>query len=118
MPLLFTYGINRFSHGVALFYDIFPTIFQKYSKAYHNVPKFHTDRSGQTVQTQNQSDQGLHCFPFHLHIFDAFRYGKATFYSNFRMITTIFWVSEYLGILQLMCSRFKSQQKTSIKNIK
>ena len=35
-----------------------------------------TDRSGQTVQTQirllleEQSDQGLHCLLFHLHLFD------------------------------------------------
>ena len=37
---------------------------------------FRTDRSGQTVQTQirllleEQSDQGLHCLLFHLHLFD------------------------------------------------
>ena len=37
---------------------------------------FQTDRSGQTVQTQirllleKQSDQGLHCLLFHLHLFD------------------------------------------------
>ena len=41
---------------------------------------FRTDRSGQTVQTQirllleeqsdQQSDQGLHCLLFHLHHFD------------------------------------------------
>ena len=36
---------------------------------------FRTDRSGQTVQTQirllleKQSDQGLHCLLFHLHLF-------------------------------------------------
>ena len=37
---------------------------------------FWTDKSGQTVQTQirlllgEQSDQGLHCLLFHLHLFD------------------------------------------------
>ena len=37
---------------------------------------FRTDRSGQTVQTQirllleEQSDQGLHCLLFYLHLFD------------------------------------------------
>ena len=37
---------------------------------------FRTDRSGQTVQTQirllleEQSDQGLHCLLFHVHVFD------------------------------------------------
>ena len=36
-----------------------------------------TDRSQQTVQTkiklllQKQSDQGLHCLPFHQHLLDA-----------------------------------------------
>ena len=40
------------------------------------VLSFQTGRSGQTVQTQirlllkEQSDQGLHCFLFHLHLFD------------------------------------------------
>ena len=39
---------------------------------------FQTDRSGQTVQTQirllleEQSDQGLHCLQFPLHLLDAF----------------------------------------------
>ena len=39
------------------------------------IPSFCTDRSGQTVQTQirllleEQSDQGLHCLLFHLHLF-------------------------------------------------
>ena len=43
---------------------------------YRNDPKFWTDGSGQTVQTQirllleEQSDQGLHCLLFHLHHFD------------------------------------------------
>ena len=37
---------------------------------------FRTDRSGKTVQTQirllleEQSDQGLHCLLYHLHLFD------------------------------------------------
>ena len=40
------------------------------------VPSFWTYRPGQTVQTQvrllpeEQSDQGLHCLLFHLHLFD------------------------------------------------
>ena len=41
-----------------------------------------TDRSGQTVQTQirleEQSDQGLHCFPLRLHRLDSLLYGRAT----------------------------------------
>ena len=41
------------------------------------ILSFRTDRSGQTVQTQikllleEQSDQGLHCLQFRLHLLDA-----------------------------------------------
>ena len=41
------------------------------------ILSFRTDRSGQTVQTQirllikEQSDQGLHCLLFNLHLFDG-----------------------------------------------
>ena len=41
-----------------------------------DVPGFLTDRSGQTVQTlirlllEEQSDQGLRCLLFHLHLLD------------------------------------------------
>ena len=49
-----------------------------YSLAIYTVMilNFWTDWSGQTVQTQirllleEQSDQGLHCLLFHLHVFD------------------------------------------------
>ena len=40
------------------------------------IQSFRTNRSGQTVQTrirlllEKQSDQGLHCLLFHLHLFD------------------------------------------------
>ena len=37
---------------------------------------FGNDRSGQTVLLEEQSDQGLHCFLFHLHHFDKIRYLK------------------------------------------
>ena len=43
---------------------------------YRNDPKFLTDRFRQTVQHQirlllgEQSDQGLHCLLFHLHLYD------------------------------------------------
>ena len=46
---------------------------------------FRTDWSGQTVQTQirllleEQSDQGLHCLLFHLHLFDKIPKGLASF---------------------------------------
>ena len=46
---------------------------------------FWTHGSGQTVQTQirllleEQSDQGLHCLLFHLHLFDEIPKGLASF---------------------------------------
>ena len=59
-----------------------------------NVPaviilSFRTDRSGQTVQTQirllleEQSDKGLHCLLFYLHLFDEKPYVLG-FCLNFR----------------------------------
>ena len=59
------------------------------------ILNFRTDMSGQTVQTQirlllaEQSDQGLHCLLFHLHVFDKIPSGLASLfeikvnYSNF-----------------------------------
>ena len=47
------------------------------------ILSFRTGRPGQTVQTQirlllqEQSDQGLHCLQFHLHLLEALLYGKA-----------------------------------------
>ena len=47
---------------------------KSYEMSYHNQPKFSTDMSGQTVQTQNrlllESDQGLHCLQFQPHFLD------------------------------------------------
>ena len=48
---------------------------------------FLTDRSGQTVQTQirllleEQSDQGLHCLLYHLHVFDKIPSGFASLFE-------------------------------------
>ena len=46
------------------------------------ILSFQTDRPWQTVQTQirlllEQSDQGLHCLQFWLHLLDALLFGKA-----------------------------------------
>ena len=51
------------------------------------ILSFLTDRSGQTVQTQirllleEQSDQGLHCLQFPLHLLDALLYGISTLFK-------------------------------------
>ena len=59
------------------------------------ILSFRTDRSEQTVQTQirllleEQSDQGLHCLPFHLHLLVTLFYG-ISFLFEFRGITSNF----------------------------
>ena len=48
------------------------------------IVSFQTDMPQQTVQTQirllleEQSDQGQHFLPFHLHRLDSLLYGRAT----------------------------------------
>ena len=48
---------------------------------------FQTDRSGQTVKTQirllleEQSDPGLNCLLFHLHLFDKIPYVLASLFE-------------------------------------
>ena len=55
------------------------------------ILSFRTDRSGQIVQTQIrlQSDQGLHCLQFWLHLLSALSLAKPSC-SNFRLITANF----------------------------
>ena len=38
------------------------------------ILSFRTDRSGQTADPVEQSDQGLHYLLFHLHLFDKIPY--------------------------------------------
>ena len=51
------------------------------------ILSFWTDMPGQTLQTQvrllleEQSDQGLHCLPFHLHRLDSLLNGRATLFK-------------------------------------
>ena len=51
------------------------------------ILSFLTDKSGQTVQTQirllleKQSDQGLHCLQFPLHLLDTLLGGRATLFK-------------------------------------
>ena len=84
------------------------------------ILNFPTDRSGQTVQTQirllleEQSDQGLHCLLFHLHVFDKipsvlaslFEFqvnnSKVSCVRKFRMFTVL-TLSVTLGSLLSCC---------------
>ena len=52
-------------------------LYTSVEKPYHNDPKFRTDRSGQT----EQSDQGLHCLQFGLHLLGALLFGKAILFK-------------------------------------
>ena len=50
------------------------------------ILNFQTDRSGQTVQTQirlllEQSDLGLHCLLYHLHVIDKIPSGLASLFE-------------------------------------
>ena len=81
-----------------------------------NDPKF-SDRqawanSADSDQTapKEQSDQGLHCLQFPLHLLDALLYGKTILFI-FRVITANFRVSEIIGVL-----RYCIQLREKIKN--
>ena len=69
------------------------------------IQSFHTNRSVQTEHTQirwlleEQSDQGLHCLLFHLHVFEEIPKGLASF-LEFSVDYSSFLASENLGILR------------------
>ena len=77
---------------------------------YHNNPKF-SDRQvwansvdlDQTVR-QEQSDQGLHCLPFHLHIWVHYSV-ESNRVQILGWLQQIFLVSEFLGFLHLFFCR-------------
>ena len=78
------------THNIGLF-------FYRNKRNYHQISSntlltvmflsFRTDWSGQIVQTQirllleEQSDQGLHCLQYCLHLFDALLYGKTSLFE-------------------------------------
>ena len=68
---------------------------------YHNVPKFSDTQiwANSVGPDQTAPHHGLHCLAFCLQFLDALFYSKAFFFSNFWVITAIFWVSEFLGFL-------------------
>ena len=55
---------------------------------YHNDPKF-SDRQVWANSAEEQSDQGLHCLQFRLHLLEALLYGIPSC-SNFRVVTANF----------------------------
>ena len=70
---------------------------------YHNGPKLSDTQvwanNADPDQTAPQSDQSLHCLPFCLQRLDALLNGKSIL-VKFLIITEIFWVSRFLGVLR------------------
>ena len=76
---------------------------------YHNDPKF-SDRQvwANSADPDQTAHQGLHCLQFRLHL------SVELHCSNFRVITTIFWMSEYLGHLRYIVCPDLSVRKLRI----
>ena len=70
------------------------------------ILSFGTDWSGQIMQTKirlllgEQSDQGLHCLLFHLHLFDEIPLGLAALFEFYVDYSKVFSASENLGPLR------------------
>ena len=73
---------------------------------------FQTDRSGQTVQTQirllleEQSDQGIHCLLFNLHLLEAFFCCKANlleFKGDYSNILGVRKLRTIMGTYTMFC---------------
>ena len=82
-----TASLGAVLSGSALFVQlVFPKILDYYDNTLMTL-SFRTDRSGQTVQIQirllleEQSDQGLHCLLYHLHLFDEKTQGLASLFE-------------------------------------
>ena len=69
---------------------------------YRNDPKF-SDRYAwaNSADPEEQSDQGLHCLPFHLYHLDSLFYGRAKV-QILEWLQQIFRVSKYLGNLRYL----------------
>ena len=79
------------------------------------ILNFRTKRSGQTVQTQirllleEQSDQGLHCLLFHLHVYDKVPLGLTSLFE-FKFLAAenlgTLWYLTISCLLHFMCNMF------------
>ena len=67
------------------------------------ILSFRTDRSGQTMQTQRSSLIRVYTVCHSIYIFWMHYFMIKQPRSNFRVITAIFRVSEYLGVLRYLC---------------
>ena len=55
-----------------------------------------TDRSQQTVLLKKQSDQGLHCLPFHQHLLDAMLHQTFLFLGQLWQLFEVSQILEFL----------------------
>ena len=126
---VFPYAKNSSSHDVAHLSSK-PTSNIKLESLLLLLPKrstvmiqsFRTDRSGQTVQTQirllleEQSDQGLHCLLFHLHL-EVKDQGR-TISLNFRVLTVkLVGVRKFRNftVLPFTCIIFRASERIKRK---
>ena len=74
------------------------------------ILNFWTDTSGQTVQTQirllleEQSDQGLHCLLFYLHVYDEIPSGFASLFEFKVNYSKVLCVRKFWNFTVITCS--------------
>ena len=79
------------------------------TETYVMILSFRTDRSGQTVQTQiillleEQSDQGLHCLLFHLHLFAEIPKGLGSLFELKVDYSKVFGARKFRNFTVLIC---------------
>ena len=74
-------------------------LFCKFKKGTVQIVCIGTDRSQQTVQTKKQSDQGLHCLPFHQHLLNALMQCYIKLFLFLGQLWQLFEVSQILEFL-------------------
>ena len=85
------------------------------------IQSFLTDRPGQTVQTVEQSDQGLHCLLLYLHLFDKIPKSLASFLEFLVDYSKVFWrpkILELYGIVDSNNSVLKVSADQLLKYLK
>ena len=116
---------NRKSCLISILYDGFSlnchTVTATSSPDYCNDPMF-SDRqvwANSVDPDQEQSDQGLHCLPSHLHLLDALLHGKSILVKFKDKWQQYFWVSKFFrSFTVLKISKFqKSRDNQRWKNV-
>ena len=83
----YTVGAKNNAKGIEVYVQELSVELMSFLQFTVMILNFRTHRSGQIVQTQirllleEQSDQGLHCLLFHLHVFDKIPSGLASLFE-------------------------------------